>query len=248
MTARFTTLQKVILLLLAAMTVIFALLTAVSRSRPGVSFEGALLRPVQEGEAAVYTGRVHGDPTTITVRPEGGGTEVVLAVEGRLRQRGLVEWPEGTIAGSSGLPYRRIQVSRNGTVIFRGGYNPAGGAARFCGEDGSWEPLVSVRAYAQHDPWSGYTFDAPDILRFALEPEPAVRGSWEMWGLGLLLSVLCGLQTAFPLAFFYLRHALAVEDPEPTEFYLFMQRAGSVVAAAAVFGLYLYGLTLQTPL
>ena len=41
MTARFTTLQKVILLLLAAMTVIFALLTAVSRSRPGVSFEGA---------------------------------------------------------------------------------------------------------------------------------------------------------------------------------------------------------------
>ena len=34
MTARFTTLQKVILLLLAAMTVIFALLTAVSRSRP----------------------------------------------------------------------------------------------------------------------------------------------------------------------------------------------------------------------
>ena len=93
-----------------------------------------------------------------------------------------------------------------------------------------------------------YTFDAPDILRFALEPEPAVRGSWGMWGLGLLLSVLCGLQTAFPLAFFYLRHALAVEDPEPTEFYLFMQRAGSVVAAAAVFGLYLYGLTLQTPL
>ena len=72
MTARFTTLQKVILLLLAAMTVIFALLTAVSRSRPGVSFEGALLRSTQEGEAAVYTGRVHGDPTTITVRPEGG--------------------------------------------------------------------------------------------------------------------------------------------------------------------------------
>ena len=235
MTARFTTLQKVILLLLAAMTVIFALLTAVSRSRPGVSFEGALLRSTQEGEAAVYTGRVHGDPTTITVRPEGGGTEVVLAVEGRLRQRGLVEWPEGTIAGSSGLPYRRVQVSRNGIVIF-------------CGEDGSWEPLVSVRAYAQHDPWSGYTFDAPDILRFALEPEPAVRGSWEVWGLGLLLAVLCGLQTAFPLAFFYLRHALAVEDPEPTEFYLFMQRAGSVAAAAAVFGLYLYGLTLQTPL
>ena len=67
-------------------------------------------------------------------------------------------------------------------------------------------------------------------------------------GLGLLLAVLCGLQTAFPLAFFYLRHALAVEDPEPTEFYLFMQRVGSVVAAAAVFGLYLYGLTLQTPL
>ena len=53
MTARFTTLQKVILLLLAAMTVIFALLTAVSRSRPGVSFEGALLRSTQEGEAAL---------------------------------------------------------------------------------------------------------------------------------------------------------------------------------------------------
>ena len=110
MTARFTTLQKVILLLLAAMTVIFALLTAVSRSRPGVSFEGALLRSTQEGEAAVYTGRVHGDPTTITVRPEGGGTEGSgTAVRCGGRGRGLEIDGETPLGPARGLGQVRLQ-------------------------------------------------------------------------------------------------------------------------------------------
>ena len=42
----------------------------------------------------------------------------------------------------------------------------------------------------------------------------------------LLLSALLALDAAFPLVIFHLQHMCDVKDPEPSDFYLGMQRAG----------------------
>ena len=63
-----TRFQKIVLLILAGMAVLFAVLTAVSRAQKGAYFEGTLLRPENPAQnVTAYTGRVHGTPVTITV-------------------------------------------------------------------------------------------------------------------------------------------------------------------------------------
>ena len=49
MSEKRTLLQKILLGLLAAMTVLFAVLTGVNRSQPLVQWGGSLLRPAEEG-------------------------------------------------------------------------------------------------------------------------------------------------------------------------------------------------------
>lgn len=67
MSEKRTLLQKILLGLLAAMTVLFAVLTGVNRSQPLVQWGGSLLRPAEEGNAAVYTSAVYGEDIAIRV-------------------------------------------------------------------------------------------------------------------------------------------------------------------------------------
>ena len=63
-----TRFQKIVLLILAGMAVLFAVLTAVSHAQKGAYFEGTLLRPESPARnVTAYTGRAHGTPVTITV-------------------------------------------------------------------------------------------------------------------------------------------------------------------------------------
>ncbi len=115
---------------------------------------------------------------------------------------------------------------------------------RYYDEDGSWHPFITVRLTASNslDSWDGFELDAGTIVRFAEGPGLSHRGSWGFYALALLCSVVCALDVAFPLALFHLRYALAVEKPEPTDFYLGAQRIGWIVCTAAILILYLYGL------
>ena len=65
MSEKRTLLQKILLGLLAAMTVLFAVLTGVNRSQPLVQWGDSLLRPAEEGNAAVYTSAVYGEDIAI---------------------------------------------------------------------------------------------------------------------------------------------------------------------------------------
>lgn len=52
------------------------------------------------------------------------------------------------------------------------------------------------------------------------------RGSWMLYFTMLLFSGLLALDAAYPLALFRWQHMCDVKDPEPSDFYLEMQRAG----------------------
>ena len=60
----------------------------------------------------------------------------------------------------------------------------------------------------------------------------------------VLLTLLLMLDVAFPLALFKLQHMLDVRDPEPTDFYLGMQRVGWVIYPFLLLAGYIYTLTL----
>ena len=233
-------LQKVILILLLVMAVVFGVLTGYFQSKPGAPYEGTLLYPSQEGDAVTYTGKLHGQNVSVARRPDGTSVNVDLTVDGELVHACRVEYPEGTVTDGDGDAWPRVEILRDGETLFRGGYNTE--YLMLFEEDGSWHTGDMV--YAGTEP-PAPDFDEFDILRFAKGPKLERRGSWAAWAMAaLLLSGITALGVAFPMTMFRLNHFLSVKDPEPTEFYLSMQRLSWVVLTAFIFGFYLWSLTI----
>ena len=240
--------QIITLCILAALAVIFAVWTAVSRADEGVLFCETLLEVNQQGDTTVYSGTVYGTPVTITCREENGTKYVNFSADGAYYANCRVEYPEGKIKTEFGEYVDRIKIIRNDEVLFSGGYDPSptvNAHAKYFNDDGTWnmDTMISIRAYTGAYPWQNFEFDLSDILRFSNNPETSVRGSWAMYLLALFASVLFGLLTAFPDEVHYLSHFLDVRDPEPTEFYYFTHKISSAGSVLLIFILYIKGIT-----
>ena len=72
-----TRLQKIVLLSLAVMAVVFGILTAVSKLHPGLLLDGAILRPTETADTVTYAGELHGERVSISVRTESDTVTVI---------------------------------------------------------------------------------------------------------------------------------------------------------------------------
>ena len=64
---------------------------------------------------------------------------------------------------------------------------------------------------------------------FADGPALTARGSWGLYFIMVLFTLLVMLDVAFPRLLFYLQHCCDVRDPEPSDFYLAMQKVSWAV-------------------
>lgn len=242
-TAGRTPLQKILLILLLAMAVLFAVLTAVFRGQPLVRWADGLLRPGAEGAARVYAGALHGQEVTVRAWSDGDDTVVDFTIGSLRHHTGRVTWPDGMISREYGGAVPRVDIFLDDLLVFSGGCDKDSGT--LYREDGSREPGLSIWATTSYSSyWSSYQVDAFDVLYFAMEPDIVHRGSWAVWGVTLFISLLAAVDIAFPLAFFYLRYSFSVNNPEPSDLYLAMQKAGWVLMTAAALGMYIWGLTI----
>ena len=223
-------LQKAVLISMAAMVVLFGILTLISHVRKGVEFEGGLLRRTETEESVIYNGKVRGEQVEITVRAAGSGnlTEVVVQVGDRVHDVCAVETGLPPIQADQLGPVEHIRITRNGQLLFEGGYTAEHDMGWY-DLDGNWDPFtmsVSYSSTAGDDYWEHYETDRGTILSFARGPQLVSRGSWMLYFTMLLFSGLLALDAAYPLALFRWQHMCDVKDPEPSGFYLEMQRAG----------------------
>lgn len=239
-----TRFQKIILLILAAMALLFAVLTAVSRAQKGAYFEEVLLRPSSTAEnVTVYTGKAHGDPVTVTVTRESGTRATVeFSIQGVLDDVFVVDYPLEPVHTEYGHTVDGVRITKNGKLLFEGGYGP-GDTFGWYRSDGAhdMEGFVTVR-FGTADPWNGFELDRGDAMRFALGPELESRGSWAFYFLMLVLTLFAALGVAFPMSLFYLQHCCDVRDPEPSDFYLACQKVGWVVFPLLLLWGYCYAL------
>ena len=226
-------LQKAVLISVAVMAVAFAILTFAFHRMKGAEFEGGLLRVSVQADdpaATVYAGKVQGERVKITVTdcPDEQRTEVVVQVGDRVRDECAVETGLPPIQADQLGPVEHIRITKNDILLFEGGYDPEYGMGWY-DLDGNWDPFamsVSYSSTAGDDYWEHYETDRGTILSFARGPQLVSRGSWELYFAMLLLSALLALDAAFPLVIFHWQHMCDVKDPEPSDFYLGMQRAG----------------------
>lgn len=239
-----TRFQKIILLLLAAMAVLFAVLTAVIRLEQGAYFEEALLRPSSPTQnVTVYTGKAHGTQVAITVTRESDTRATVeFLIEGVLDDVCVVDYPLAPIRTERWTTVDGVRITKNGKLLFQGGYG-SGDTYGWYRTDGTWDGTGSITVRGgTNDPWYDFEVDRSMALRFARGPALESRGSWGMYFLLLFLTLLLALDVAFPMSLFYLQHCCDVLDPEPTDFYLASQKVSWVVFPLCLLGGYCYAL------
>ena len=242
-----TRLQKIVLLALAVMAVVFGILMIVSKLHPGLLLDGALLRPTETADTVTYAGKLHGEQVSLSVRTE-SDTVTVISCETESGGSDVyrMEYPLAPILAVDGFAQGEmvdgIRITKNGDVLFTGGYDRENGGFWY-DADGRWDQDVYLSTYLGSDVGiSALELEKQDVMRLANDPELTTRGNWLYYFAMLFFSLMVALDAAFPLALFYWQHMCDVRDPEPSDFYLMMQRIGWVVYPVLIFIGYIWAL------
>ena len=178
-------LQKAVLISMAAMVVLFGILTLISHVRKGVEFEGGLLRRTETEESVIYNGKVRGEQVEITVRAAGSGnlTEVDFRIGNRIQDDCTLETGLPPIQAEQLGPVEHIRITRNGQLLFEGGYTAEHDMGWY-DLDGNWAPFsgleATFRTSGEND-WDSYKTSAGTILAFARGPERTARWTVPPW-------------------------------------------------------------------
>ena len=240
-----TRFQKAILAVMAGMLVLFGLLMIVFHIRPGVLFEDSLLKTTEYEDRTVYSGKAHDTPVTVTVTRDPGNTALTtvdFTIGTEIHDVCGVEYPLAPIETKRGYSVDGIRITKNGAVLFDGGYDPESEMGWF-DANGEFDPFFSVvmRAHVVYDPWYGYETSAYDAVRFALGPSTSAHGDLGQFALAVFLSALLALHVIFWRSFFRFGHRWA-RDPEPTVGYQTLEHISWVVLTVVIAAVYVNAL------
>ena len=235
-----TKVQNILLLILAAMILLFGILNVVSLFRKGVVFDEHLLRIQTEADHTTYCGKVYGDEVFVVVRS--AKAQVEYLVEDRVHDVYTVEYPLEPIQTQFGSVFG-IRILKNDQILFEGGYDPQQEFMRWFDKNGEWDSGVHFSYGTSGNLSAPEELTRGNVMYFLNGPDIVHRGSIGLYLLMVLLTLLMMVDVAYPLALFKLKHRLDVRDPEPTDFYLAMQKAGWVLYPMLLLVGYIYTLT-----
>ena len=240
--------RKIWLIVLAVMAVLFMALSQVISRYTGVQFHGALLKVQGTVENGAYFGKAHGEDVSIVVSRH-SETEVgmELYISNVAHENWLVEYPLEPIMTEHDREVAGLRVSRNGEVVFEGGYDPnyrVDGHYMLYNAAGEWDTgnflSVSVKT-GRSGYWGDYETSLNTVLKFVNGPEIKARGDLSLWFYGLVLSALAAALVAFPDALFQIKHHWYVKDPEPTDFYYVENCIAAGIMTIAALAAYIAG-------
>lgn len=249
--------QKVLLILLAVMVVVFSVLYLIISRQSGVKHQDSLYFPAPQGDSMVYTAKVDGQTSSFTVESDSTVTyrwgDTVYGPY-MVRQDSTAapggEWADIDLTG--------IEIREGDTVLFRGGYNPPD-ANLMIQEDGEWYSgslgatytVDSVTYDGDDNLVDVYSPDLFDILYFSQKPEAnAHRGDVIFWFLGLFFAGIAALSIRFADALFRFDLSFRIRNPdsvEPSDWELFSRVLSWIVLIVVSFGVFVAGLILIYP-
>lgn len=244
--------SKLILIVLAAMAVVFAAVYSITTSRVGYLYHDTVFVPRQSGGSTIYEGTLEKQDSAFTVTAD----SVTLTWGSQTYGPYTLRYdPSAVPEEEDGAAYMTgIEILENGTVYFRGGILEASAGLLLYGEDGTFnfDHLIS---YAQT---SDGTIVGPDgeitdfyrpephtIVELLNDPPLQSKGHWGGWFLGLFVSILTAVSILFADELFRFRLSFWVHDvesAEPSDWELTSRRIGWTLMALVVLRFYFLGL------
>ena len=241
--------QKGILILMAAMILLFTVLYPIVLSREGFLYRDALLIPSEEGGNTVYAGKIEGQPASFTLYDDRSvqfryGDSVYGPYTAKEAPDALQNLDLGD--GAVGVELRCGEE-----LVFRGGALRQGDQLWLYTEDGSVYTDIGVMTSG------GFIFNeegevidpnepsVSDLLMVMAGPPLTHKGSWFGWVTGLIICILTAVDILFADELFRLHmafHISRAEDAEPSDWEIAGRYIGWTVLPAIALVLFIIGL------
>lgn len=232
--------QKVLLLVMAVMTLVFSLLYPRTLSRVGFAYKGAILVPATEGSSTVYSGKLGWQEARFTVSED----KVVVLTYGD-----QIYGPYTAIEDVTAVPKNHemaeymtgVELHEGEDILFRGGFVKTDYFYMLYNEDGTSDNMINVVVVTsdgvERDE-NGNVIDpvepsVSEILELMNGPELTHHGVWQGWLAGALLCIFNALSILYAedLFRFHLSFRIRnVDAVEPSEWEL----AGRYISWTAI--------------
>ncbi len=225
---------------MGSMIAIFYVLYHVQTSRNGIIVEDSFLRLRQEGAVQKFQGDCYGEPTVITVegRFKIDKTVKITVVMGDK----IKENYELQISNPNSVGYCKVNIKQHGKDVYVGSYIL--GDHFLSDKNGNFylEDIVTTTVNGLPN-WNVIKVSYQQLVQIVTGDAIIHRGQWFIyWTITLALMPIYLVDLIFPKFFFYLKYALSVNNPEPSDFYIEMQRFGWFVMPLLLGIGYLVGL------
>ena len=246
--------QKGILILLAAMAIVFGVLYSQAASKTGFLYMDKIFEASQENGNTVYSGKIHGEECKFTVNAE---REVTFQYGEK--NYGPYEVREDSTAipkdSSWAGQMTGVEVATGKEILFRGGFldlgNP-GDIWLLVNEDGT--DANSVFTMTMGD---GITMDedgnmidpmepsVKTILELVDGPDLTHKGDWQIWFYGMIISMITVVSILFADELFRTNLAFQIRNAdcaEPSEWEIASRYIGWTIVPILAFIIYIIGL------
>lgn len=243
--------QKSILLLMAAMTVIFTAAYIVTASRVGLEYNGAILVPTQESGGTVYSGKFRGMQAVFTVSED--RTVTFQYRDKTYDSYTAQEDPSAVPAGDPMSPQMTGLVLYQGeTVLFRGSVADIGGSYLLVNADGSLYDfgITCTTSDGVKRDENGNVIDpakpsAATILELMNDPVLTHKGAWSEWFIGVFICIANAFSILFADELFRWKLAFQIRDAEyaePSDWAIMCRHIGWVALAVMALIIFITGL------
>ena len=239
--------QKGILLLLAAMIVVFCGVYAYVTSQIGYIYKDALLKPSQQDGNTVYSGKIDGKEAEFSVTAK---KEITFRLGDKVYGPYTVK--EDPTAKPKDHPLSTgFEIKKGDEILFRGGVYQYASEFLSWGlynEDGTpytTDSNIVIGVNGQVIDEKNYNPTVSALLTLYHGPKLANKGNWEIWFACVLLSVLNAVAILFADELFrwYLRRRISDwQFAEPSEWEITSRYIGMTLMVALILFLYIKGL------
>ena len=243
--------QKVILIVMAAMSLIFAVIYLKIITRVGYEYNDAILVPVVEDGNTTYSGKINGEKTQFIVS---GENTVVLNYGDKTYGPYTVIEDATAIPKDSQLSeiMRGIEVREGNDILFRGGVVDHVDYAMFYNEDGTqeWGEISYTTSDGSEWDQNGNPVDRmkpsiSTIYELTNNPELTHRGIGFIWFLGAFVCIMNVVYILFADELFRLKLTFKVRNVdkiEPSEWEITGRYIGWMVLPIIALAIYIMGL------
>ena len=245
--------QKIVLVILIAMTLVFAVLYPVTMRKTGYLYSDTILEPSEKDGNTVYSGKIRGVDAEFTV----SGSTVVFRCGSKtygpytLREDATAVPAENPM-GEAGGKMTGLELSCKGEVIFRGFEVEYGSGRMLFNEIG--EHVLDIRIEPGNGTIAvdenGNEIDSmepavSDIIELIRGPKLTHKGLGRIWFAGFAICLLTAVSILFANELFRHQMKFVVAEPEsvePSGLEIARRYVGWTILTAAAFGVYLLGL------